>query len=164
MIADKELKNLMDVVPTLKISDRDVLEVIDEVQVERFVLKKNEGVLYVYLISEHPIHKRIFDTIEKELTRQITRGKPKVYVIERFRLSSLYSLSYLMQNYRESIKYELYKRSPILASTFANSVIECSDDGKVTVYLPSNVVSAKKGNELITYLDKLFNELTLISI
>ena len=150
-------KTLRQTIPTLSIRDPEAAEVLDDIYTDRIVFKKGEGCFVLYLLSEHPIHKRVFHTLEAQIRRQVTKNL-KVRIHERFLLSSQYDLKDLFDAYKESILYELNEHDPVLGTLFANSRLEFRENNTLSVSLPDSFLSEKVALRLEELLTRIVRE------
>ena len=153
----ENLRSLSETIPNLVISDSETRDIYDDLYVERMTLRRSEGRLHVYICSEHPVHKRIINKLERQIAERLSGGMVSVSVHERFRLSAQYTAETLLDEYKDSIMYELKAYSPILANIFRNTTC-VYENGRIMLKLPSTVVSEDKGDELAMIIDRIINE------
>ena len=151
------IKKLTEAFPSLRITDSEINEVKEDIYAERIVLRKKEHVLFVNLSSSHPIHRRVFEKLQREITRQITRGEVKVVVTEKFRLSRQYTLKYLFEEYKDSILYELHSVSPILSAVFKSSDADFTQDDVLEIRMPDSIFYEENAERLTGILTEILN-------
>ncbi|MBQ0059536.1 MAG: hypothetical protein KBS83_06230, partial [Lachnospiraceae bacterium] len=144
--------------PKLKISER-LSNLLDRATVERVTINEAKDALHVYLCSQSWIGKAYIYELEAAIARDVfAESEMTVTVVERFELSASYTPENFYDVYKESMLLELRTVSPLLQQTFSRAKISFEEDHMVKAVLPENMVSENKRQDVIAYLEKVFNE------
>lgn len=103
-------KLFFDVFPTLK-ADRDSEMLFREVEVTKITSTSAKDHIKVHIYSTHLIPKKVVVSVEKQIETQLFQGNVPVAICENYQLSKQYTPENLMDAYRESILYELERKS-----------------------------------------------------
>ena len=138
--------------------DADFRGILEETIVEKVSVNRNRDAMRIYLTFNTLVPKRRIDKLEKEIKRQLfRRDHMTVYIMESFRLSSLYNSENLFEEYKDSIFEELDEYSPLLLNALKKAEITFVGDS-MRICLEDTIVSRNSEEELFRVLDKIFND------
>ena len=152
------MKSFFEVFPTLNLGD-ELHGLLEFAQVSRVTMNREHTFLHVYLESEKLIRKELIFELEDAIQRQLFSDTPMtVRLIEKFHLSKQYTPRKLMAVYEDSILLELRKYNTLLYSLFRESEREFTDEDRLVLGIPDNVIADGKEDELLEILEKIFCE------
>ncbi|MDO4619790.1 MAG: PolC-type DNA polymerase III [Lachnospiraceae bacterium] len=151
-------KPFFEAFPSLKL-DQKTHDLMQYVIVERVTFSKAGNCLKIYLTSENWLKKQLIQKLEDAIGERVfgNAGQYEIKVIERFRLSSSYTLFNFYKVYRTSMLYELKQVDPLLYQTFLHTELKIEDD-RILAVIPDNPVYLLKKDALIAYVEKVFCE------
>lgn len=143
--------------PNLELGGR-LKSLAEDMVVERVTLNAERNHLHVYLTSGNWIGKKYIYRLEEAISSGIFEGSSMtVTVVESFALSASYTPENFYEVYRDSMKTELEKYNKLLYQTYAHSSLSFPDAGELHIMLPDTIVASMRSQELLDYLDKVFN-------
>ena len=124
-------KKFFEVFPTLEVEKR-LKTLMDSTIVERVTSNRAKDFLRIYLTSDHLLQKEHLWEMEKLIKKQLfPANNMEIKIQEKFLLSSQYSLSHLVAEYKKSILAELENYHHILHSMFKNAKLTYPAPGKM---------------------------------
>ena len=146
------------VFPTLRVED-DIQILFEDVEVRKITTNSRRDFLRVHTFSRHLIQKKQIRQMEQRIKEQLfVKTAVSVEIIDEYALSGQYTPQALMQEYRESILLELKEISVLAANMFAQAKIHYEDGNVICLELLDTIVSEGRKEEILTLLEKLFNE------
>ncbi len=146
------------VFPTLRVED-DIQILFEDVEVRKITTNSRRDFLRVHTFSRHLIQKKQIRQMEQRIKEQLfAKTAVSVEIIDEYALSGQYTPQALMQEYRESILLELKEISVLAANMFAQAKIHYEDGNVICLELLDTIVSEGRKDEILTLLEKLFNE------
>ena len=154
----KDKKTFFHVFPTLKVED-DIQILFADVEVQKITTNSRRDFLHVYIFSRHLIQKKQIWQMEQRIKDQLFgKTSVEVRIEEKYALSEQYTPEALMREYRESIIQELRTVSVLAASMFAQADLRFEEGGVVNLGLADTIVSEGRKDEILTLLNKVFEE------
>ena len=154
----KDKKTFFHVFPTLKVED-DIQILFADVEVQKITTNSRRDFLHVYIFSRHLIQKKQIWQMEQRIKDQLFgKTSVEVRIEEKYALSEQYTPEALMREYRESIIQELRTVSVLAASMFAQADLRFEEGGVVNLGLADTIVSEGRKDEILTLLNKIFEE------
>ncbi|MBR0396792.1 MAG: PolC-type DNA polymerase III, partial [Eubacterium sp.] len=151
-------RRIEEVFPGIKLNDG-LQQVLKHAVVTRVTMNRSRSLLRVYLECSACLPKEKIYELERALTRSLQAGSDlQVRVIERFRLSRLYTAKTLLEQYGESIELELRQYNHMLAWLFHTAVFAFPAKDQMSVTIADTVVSRDLEEEFYRILDKILNE------
>ncbi|MCR4956016.1 MAG: PolC-type DNA polymerase III [Lachnospiraceae bacterium] len=151
-------KKLFDVFDELNI-DHDLLNLLQNVEVEKISTNSARDFLRIYILSPRIIFKKNIYLLEEELKKQIFKNKDlKVVIKERFALSKQYNAKTLYDVYKDSMLLELKHKNNLLFSVMETAHVDFEENNNMKVSLKNTIVSKELEPQLVEYLDKVFCE------
>ncbi len=151
-------KRIEEVFPGIKLNDR-LQQVLRHAVVTRVAMNRRKNMLRVYLECTACLPKDRIYELEDTLTRALQAGSSlQVRVIERFKLSSLYTPAALLEQYGESIEMELRRYNHMLAWLYHTAEFEFPEAGLMRVAVSDTVVAGDLEEEFYRILEKILNE------
>ncbi len=158
-------KAFKDVFPTFSTEDEEIDGVFSDVRVRRITSNASRSRLDVYIVSPHPIHKKLIMKTERELSKLFPGAERVRFVLhETFELSSQYDPKNLMDEYEMSVRYELKVEEPILFGLYKSSEKHFTGDGEYEIILPDTVIAHNMAGDLQSYFDRLFRDRCGLSV
>ncbi len=143
-----EEKKFFETFPTLKLN-KELAVVFAEGVVYHISMNSARTCVKIYMRFTRLIGRDVLSKVENEIKRQI---KPffgmEVRIMEKFELSSLHTPKTIMEEYRESILFELQKKNMMLHQLFREAVIEVNENSDLIIRLKDNFVSREYSKEL----------------
>ena len=154
----KDKRTFFHVFPTLKVED-DIQILFADVEVQKITTNSSRDFLHVYIFSRHLIQKKQIWQMEQRIKDQLFgKTSVEVRIEEKYELSEQYTPEALMREYRESIIQELKTVSVLAANMFAQAEIRFEEGGVVNLGLADTIVSEGRKDEILTLLNKVFEE------
>ena len=154
----KDKRTFFHVFPTLKVED-DIQILFADVEVQKITTNSSRDFLHVYIFSRHLIQKKQIWQMEQRIKDQLFgKTSVEVRIEEKYELSEQYTPEALMREYRESIIQELKTVSVLAANMFAQAEIHFEEGGVVNLGLADTIVSEGRKDEILTLLNKVFEE------
>ena len=114
-------KPFFEVFPTLKVDD-ELRGILEQAEVSKVTTNSERDFIKVHLLSRYLIQKKCVYEVERKLKEQLFgRSFIKIEVKEQYDLSEQYTPENLLNEYRESILYELSEHSIIERNMFQNA-------------------------------------------
>ena len=150
-------KKFVDVFPTLQLN-KELLNLLEDVMVEKVTTNRQNDFLRIYLSSTHLIMKEKIILIEKQIKKQLFSHMPiNIKIQEKFSLSSQYNPQTLMEVYKNSILMELEQYSHILFTAFKKAEMIFKNEN-LELKLEDCIPIREKENELLRILEKIIGE------
>ena len=153
-----ESKKFFETFPTLKLS-KDISGFLAEAMVTSITMNSVRTCVKIYMCFNRLIGREHIAKLEQEIQRQI---KPffgmEVIIYERFNLSELYTPQNIIEEYKESIIFELSKRNKISEQILRESNFKFNGDDKLTIVVVDNFVSKQRTPEIINMITGVFEE------
>lgn len=125
----------------------------DDAMVTHISMNSSKTVIKIYLIFNRLVGRDIVAQVEDEISRQM---KPflatKVVILEKFRLSELYTSEIIFNDYKDSIIYELGKNNKLYEQIFRDARWSFDGEDNIKLIVADNFVSRKKTPELVEIL------------
>lgn len=150
--------------PKLQLSGR-LANLADDMEVERVTLNPSKDHLHVYITSHNWIGKKYIYKLEEAILSQIfEKSSMTVTVVESFMLSSSYTPSNFYEVYQSSMQLELEHYNQLLYQTYVHSILTFPSDKEVHIAMPDTIVATSRKEDLINYLDKVFNHRAVFDV
>ena len=157
-MAEQISRRIGEVFPGIKLNDG-LQQVLKHAVVTRVTMNRQKSLLRVYLECSACLPKEKIYELEQALTRGLQAGANlQVRVIERFRLSSLYTAETLLEQYGESIELELRQYNHMLAWLYHTAEFAFPAKDRMCVTIADSVVSRDLEEEFYRILEKILNE------
>ena len=148
-------KNFFEVFPSLKLK-KELKTAFDDAMVTHISMNSSKTVIKIYLIFNRLVGRDIVAQVEDEISRQM---KPflatKVVILEKFRLSELYTSEIIFNDYKDSIIYELGKNNKLYEQIFRDARWSFDGEDNIKLIVADNFVSRKKTPELVEILTEM---------
>ncbi|MFI3207824.1 MAG: PHP domain-containing protein, partial [Eubacteriales bacterium] len=149
-------KLFFEVFPTLKL-EGSLRALFEEVEVTKVATTSLKDKLKIYISANRLIFKKNIYDVEHEIKKQLfANARMDIEIIERFFLSKQYTLSHLMNEYKESIILELEKENVLVASVFRRSKCEFPNENTITLIMKESIISEGKSNVIIKKIHEVF--------
>ncbi|MGN0374237.1 MAG: exonuclease domain-containing protein, partial [Butyrivibrio sp.] len=143
-----EQKKFFEAFPTLQLSE-ELTGIFAEAVVYHISMNRARTGVKIYIQFTRLIGRDVISKVETEIKRQI---KPffgmDVRIMEKFELSSLHTPKTIMEEYRESMLFELKKKNMMLYQLLNDAVIDVTEAGNLVFTLKDNFVSREYSKEL----------------
>lgn len=143
-----EEKKFFETFPTLHLNKR-IEQIFSEAVVTHICMNGQRTCVKIYVRFQRLIGRDIIADVENEIRRQI---KPffgmQVIIKEKFELSSLHTPETILDEYRDSILYELGKDSMIKQQIYKNAEIEIKDDNNIIMSTQGTFVAKRYADEI----------------
>ena len=150
-------RRFWDVLPMLSVSD-DLKELLDHVTIDKVVSSRDRSSLRIYMICERLVPKRYIYKLEANIKKQFFPDRRiDIKIIEKFRLSSLYTPEVILDKYADSIELELKMYSLVVFNIYSKAKVEFSE-GVMSVRFDDDIVARSRAEEIKEYLEKVFND------
>ncbi len=150
-------KKFFDVFPTLKLSDQ-LRGLFQDVFVEKVTTNADRTYLHIHMVSHHLIQKKNVLQVETAIKMQLfANNQTQIRLKETYRLSSQYTLQYLMQEYYESILWEIREQSMVEYNLFSNAEYYFEDE-VLYVKFEDSVIATEKSDSIVRLLREIFAE------
>ena len=154
----KDKKVFFYVFPTLKVEE-DIQILFTDVEVKKITTNTRRDFLHVHILSRHLIQKRQIRLMERRIKDQLFGNVPvEVNIEEEYVLSGQYTPEALMNEYRESIIYELKEKSMLASNMFAQADVHYEEGGVMCLELLDTIVSEGRKEEILNLLKHIFAE------
>ena len=152
-------KPFFDVFQAYEPGNRELKETLSEIYVTGIDMTDDRSRLDVYVASSHPVHKKDLYTTQKELAKSLDpKGRVKVVLHERFRLSSQYNAANFYDEYKGSIAYGMKAEKPVMFSVYHQAKKKFDTADSMTVTLEDTIIAHDIADELEDYLTEIFTE------
>ena len=153
-----EEKSFFDVFPTLELG-KDLMGIFADAKVYHIGMNSQRTCVKIYLKFTRLIGRDELSKVEKEIKRQV---KPffamEVQIKERFELSSLHTVETILEEYKESMIYELGKHNMILCQLLRESKIKSCEEDRIVFELKDNFVSREYSKEYKEIIEMMMVE------
>lgn len=143
-----EEKKFFETFPTLHLNKR-IEQIFSEAVVTHICMNGQRTCVKIYVRFQRLIGRDIIADVENEIRRQI---KPffgmQVIIKEKFELSSLHTPETILDEYRDSILYELGKDSMIKQQIYKNAEIKIKDDNNIIMSTQGTFVAQRYADEI----------------
>ena len=143
-----EEKKFFDAFPTLQLN-KELTGIFAESVVYHISMNSQRTHVKIYIKFNRLIGRDVLTKIEAEMKRQI---KPffamEVHIVERFELSSLHNAKTIMEQYKDSMLFELKRNNMMLLQLFREAKINMKGEDEMEVTLKDNFVSREYSDEL----------------
>ena len=130
---------------------------LEDTEVARVTKTSTNSLARVYLISSRLISKQVIYKTEDALKKQIFKMKNMdVRIIDRYKLSSQYTPSMIMETYYDSILFELEKYWTLEYNLLKNSSWEFTGEHSLELTLEDGFLSRTYGEKLTEYFKQIF--------
>ncbi len=147
-----------EVFPTLSLNG-DTKKLLEETEVTKIGMNQEKDHMRVYLLGPRLIYKKNIYHIEQAIREQIfPRQQMSVKVIEKYRLSELYTPEKLMDVYRDSILEELKDYSLMEYNLLRGAKMEFDRDNHMVLTLENTIIAQTKSYEIREFLEKVICE------
>ena len=151
-------KMFAEVFPPLNL-EQGLLDLLEQVRVEKVTSNRAKNFIRVYLISGKLIHKEQLFQLERALKRQLFgRAEVELKILERYELSGQYTPEKLLELYKDSILYELKHYSILEYNLFRGANISFPEENLMRLELVKTTLGEDAADELIRVLYKIFTE------
>ena len=138
-------KPFFEVFPGLQLTEA-LSDLFEETEVARIAVNRERSKYAVSIESSHLIHRRDVSAMQETLADRISTGKEiTVYIKEQFHLSEQYTLQRLMEEYGDSIAWELWQISPVSGSIFRDAKLTYPTDHVMMVSLEDSCLTRSRG-------------------
>ncbi len=149
-------KPFNEVFPNLRVKGN-LQNLYSDVEVSRVAFNQDHTKLFVYIESNHLIHKKFIYEMERQLTAHVCAGTPVLVVlIEHYHLSAQYNPQILMEEYGESIAAEMWHASPVLGSFFKSAEMDYTVPGEITMKMEDSCLARDESGKMVAGLSKIF--------
>ena len=149
-------KKFFDVFPTLKLNT-ELQNLFEDVAVLKVTTNTNRDYLHVHLKSFHLISKKSVCEAEKAIKEQLFGGNSvQVQICENFELSRQYTPENLMREYKDSILFELKKKSVIEYNMFSNAKYHFEEENLLFLEFEDNIVAEGKAESIVSLLKEVY--------
>ncbi len=153
-----EEKKFFETFPTLKLN-KEIQGIFADGIVTHIAMNSAKTVLKIYMKFTRLIGRDVIVSVENEIVRQI---KPffgmKVYILERFELSTLHTPQTILDEYSPSILYELGKQNMIKYQIYKNAQLEIVDQNNINMTVEDNYIARAKAPEIVDMLKSMMAE------
>ena len=151
-------KLFFDVFPTLK-ADSELKMLFDRVEVTKITSTSAKNHIKVHIFSTHLIPKRMVYAMERQIEMQLfgQSGIP-VTIVEDYQLSEQYTPENLLDAYRESILFELEKKSVLEWNMFQKAKCTFENENVMCLTMADTIVAEGKTADIVSYLEKVFED------
>ena len=126
----------------------------EEVTLLKLVVAKSKGIVKLYIRSTHIIPARDKSLMEREIRDQMFKDTGFVVkILEDYVLPDTYTPTTLLNEYWESMLYELSENAKILENAFKKMRFEAVDDTTVKVILPDRAILKDREGKILEYLN-----------
>lgn len=151
-------KAFLQVFATLQLKEQ-LRIMFEEVTVERLVATKRHDLLKIYITSNHIIPKKDIYAVSQAIREQMFKDTPmEIRILEEYHLPASYTPVSLMEEYRDSILFELSEVNKVLENTIKKATFNQLEDGRLEVVLSDAEVIRRRETEILEYLNKIINE------
>ena len=153
-----EDKKFFEAFPTVELGN-DLKGVFADAVVYHIGMNSQRTCVKIYAKFTRLIGRDVLSKVEKEIKRQV---KPffgmEVKILERFSLSSLHTVATILDEYKESMLFELSNHNMILCQLLREAKINTFEDGSVVFELKDNFVSREYANEFKEIIETMMVE------
>ena len=136
-----EEKSFFEAFPTVELG-KDLKGIFADAKVYHIGMNSQRTCVKIYLKFTRLIGRDVLSKVEKEIKRQV---KPffamEVKIKERFELSSLHTVTTILDEYKDSMLFEMADYNMILCQLLREAKINSKEENKVVFELKDNFVS-----------------------
>ncbi len=148
-------KAFFEVFPTLQM-EGPIRDILEHVSIDKVSATKQRDFLRVYLRSGELIAKKDIWATERQIKRQLfPQANLQVKIYEHFDLAGQYTLSELVDLYRDSILAELKEYNHIHYHSFLTAQITYPREGEMELEIADNVLARDLEGEFVRVLEKI---------
>jgi DNA polymerase-3 subunit alpha (Gram-positive type) len=156
-------RNFCLVFPDL-VLDRSVMELLENVYVEKIATNRDKSSIRIYLHSKNLINKNQINHIEVEIEKQLFKNcNVSISIVEKYTLSKQYNLKNLYEDYKESIFYELRSSKIVLYNMLKKSSITFSNEDTMQIDIEDTGINRSMTEDLKVFLEMVIFERCNIS-
>ena len=151
-------KKFFDVFPTLKMKEQ-AQTLFADVEVTKVATNADRDYLHVHILSTHLIPKKVVVEVEQAIKDQLFhRTRIQIKLVESYQLSEQYTPENLMQEYYDSILFEIKHRSVVEHNMFANADYRFEGEDTLLIQFSDSIVAQEKSASIIAFLSEIFKE------
>lgn len=151
-----EEKKFFETFPTLKLK-QDVSAIFSDAIITHIVMSNKKNSIKIHIRFQRLIGRDVLAYVEKEIANQI---KPffgmEIKIMEQFVLSSLHTPKTILEEYSQSILFELEKTSAIMRNLFKDAKVELLEDNVLNITFEDSFVSRRFSESIKDYLYDMF--------
>lgn len=145
-------QTFLEVFKSLKLRDS-LRTMFEDVTLLKIIAAKGRGLIKVYIRSSHLISRKDIMLMEREIKEQkFSTIDLDVKIYEEYTLPELYTPASLIEEYLDSMFFELSEKSRILENALRKARFEAVDNSTVKIILPDLAIIRGREKELIEYL------------
>ncbi len=153
-----EEKKFFETFPGLKLN-KDITGIFADAVVTHISMNSARTCVKIYIRFTRLIGRDVLVKVENEIKRQI---KPffamEVKILERFTLSSLHTPKTVLEEYNDSILYELQKQNMLKHQMFKEAAIAVDDDYNISMTVQDNFINRKMAGEVADMIKDMMAE------
>ncbi|MGL4344865.1 MAG: PolC-type DNA polymerase III [Cellulosilyticaceae bacterium] len=154
---EREKKLFFDVVTELRV-DPKLYKVFETVEIRDVTLSESQQTLAFYIESNKLIHYHMIQSMEQTMKEKIFANTPVAIVLKQhYHLGEDYTLERIVEEYKESLLYEVLKMKPSLYLSIKQATW-CVENDRLILVLENNFLSKSRSPELNTFLTEVFEE------
>ena len=151
-------KKFFDVFPTLKMKEQ-TQTLFADVEVTKVATNADRDYLHVHILSTHLIPKKVVVEVEQAIKDQLFhRTRIQIKLVESYQLSEQYTPENLMQEYYDSILFEIKHRSVVEHNMLANADYRFEGEDTLIIQFSDSIVAQEKSASIIAFLSEIFKE------
>ncbi len=154
--SDMEEKSFFETFPTLQLK-KEVASVMADSTITHIVMNSQKSRVKIYVSFKRLIGRDVIAYVENEIGRQI---RPffgmEIKITEKFELSTLHTPKTILDEYRDSILFELQNKGMLLRNVFCEADLATDDNGNITLTFADNFVARQFADEICDYLKDMF--------
>ena len=151
-------KKFFDVFPTLKMKEQ-AQTLFADVEVTKVATNADRDYLHVHILSTHLIPKKVVVEVEQAIKDQLFHmTRIQIKLVESYQLSEQYTPENLMQEYYDSILFEIKHRSVVEHNMFANADYRFEGEDTLLIQFSDSIVAQEKSASIIAFLSEIFKE------
>ena len=151
-------KKFFDVFPTLKMKEQ-TQTLFADVEVTKVATNADRDYLHVHILSTHLIPKKVVVEVEQAIKDQLFhRTRIQIKLVESYQLSEQYTPENLMQEYYDSILFEIKHRSVVEHNMLANADYRFEGEDTLLIQFSDSIVAQEKSASIIAFLSEIFKE------
>ena len=151
-------KPFLEVFPGLHIGE-ELKELLKLVMVEKVSMPKDRSSLRIYIVSPRLIHKKNIYSMEEGIAKQLFPGRSIIVkILEKYRLSALYTPEKLYQVYKDSILMEFKNFGMIEYNILRRAETAFEAEDTMVMTIEDNLIYRERSKEVGRILEKIFTE------
>ena len=151
-------KPFFEVFPGLLLTG-ELSDLFEETEVARIAVNRERSKYAISVESGHLIHRRAVDAMQETLADRISQGSEvTVYIREQYHLSDQYTLPRLMEEYGDSIAWELWQISPVSGSIFRDARLSFPSEHVLELSLEDSCLTRSRGERIRSYIEQILRE------